>query len=61
MRGASLFGETVPPAKRAKRTLNRMLWKNRGGRDEFSLGEGIRKVSEEVMCELGFEGCVEVC
>ena len=46
----SLFGETVRPAKRAlNRALNRELWKNRGLRDGFSLGEGIRKVSEEVI------------
>lgn len=38
------------------RSLNRELWRNRGVRDGFSLAEGIRKVSEEVMWELGFEG-----
>ena len=47
----------MAPAKRAlNRALNRELWRNRGVRDGFSLAEGIRKVSEEVMCELGFEG-----
>jgi hypothetical protein len=36
--------------------VNRVLWKNRGGRAAFLLGEGAMEGSEEMKGRMGFEG-----
>lgn len=47
----SLWGDRAVrrQKKHPDKGVNRELWKDRGGSDEFSLGKGIGKVSEVIV------------